>query len=102
MRLVLHTLILGNVLFERAAFVGCAPQRMGSLLCSNNHVLLCFFLFSVLLACFAFFRFLFSYSCTTSPLNCFLLIRYMYLLDELRSAQCLSDIGGWHHRYFFL
>jgi hypothetical protein len=48
------------------------------------------------------FAFCFLYSCTTSPLSCCLFIRYMYLLDELRSAQCLSDIGGWHHRYFFL
>jgi hypothetical protein len=28
---VLHTLILGNVLFGRAALVGCAPQGMDQL-----------------------------------------------------------------------
>jgi hypothetical protein len=47
MRLVLHALILGNVLFERAALVGCAPQGMGSPLCSNSHVLLVLFSFFV-------------------------------------------------------
>lgn len=97
MRLVLHTLILGNVLFGHAALVGCAPQGMDLLSAQIAMYLLCLCL-SLVLACFSFFRFCFSFSCTTSPLCCFLSIRY---LEELRSAQCLSDIGGWHHHCFF-
>lgn len=103
MRLVLHTLILGNVLFGRAALVGCAPQGM-DLLSAQIAMFVLFFSFSFFCAfsfvsvCFTFFRFCFSYSCTTSSLSCCLFIRY---LEELRSAQRLSDIGGWHHHHFF-
>lgn len=99
MRLVLHALILGNVLFGRASLVGCAPQGMNLLSAQIAMFHFLFFLsfffcaFSCFSVCFAFYLFCLLYSCTTSPLSCCFVIRYMYLLDEMRSAQCLSDIG---------
>lgn len=64
MRLVLHTLILGNVLFGRAALVGCAPQGM-DLLSAQIAMFVLFFSFSFFCAfsfvsvCFTFLSLLF-------------------------------------------
>lgn len=78
MRLVLHTLILGNVLFGRAALIGCAPQGVKSL---SAQITMFFFFSFFFFLCFYFFSLwllslLFFYSITTSPLSC-VFIRYL-------------------------
>lgn len=59
--------------------------------------LLCAFIFVSI--CFVFSLFCFFLTAVLPVVSVVVLsIRY---LDELRSAQCLRDIGGWHHHNFF-